>query len=58
MLYVNPGEVPLYSTVINEINESTDPNYFEDPLLYKPERWLHDEDSVGINPFLVKGFDF
>ena len=35
-----------------------DPDYFEDPLLYKPERWLRGEDNVGINPFLVNGFGF
>ena len=36
----------------------TDPDYFDDPLLYKPERWLRDEDGIGINPFLVNVFGF
>lgn len=50
---------PLQETVIvSNLLMATDPDYFDDPLLYKPERWLRGEDSIGINPFLVNGFGF
>ena len=49
----------LQTTIlVSNLLMGTDPDYFEDVLLYKPERWIRGDDNLGINPYLVNSFGF
>ncbi|XP_071959481.1 sterol 26-hydroxylase, mitochondrial-like [Antedon mediterranea] len=53
--YIIPAGMTI---LLNMYSVSRDPEYFEDPLIFKPERWLNRVKGESLNHFLMLPFGF